>query len=95
MSTLEARVIELAARGYRDLAITTALKPSFPDLTRHRVRVIIGEGSKPQTEIQVATHPPLIDWQLPTGKPPVYQGGASVEEHADAWETVDRRNNTC
>lgn len=75
-------MLELAAQGLRDTAITTALKTDYPDLTRHRVRVIVGEGAQPQNELAV--------FNLPSQQPPVYQGGPSIEEHADAWETVDR-----
>lgn len=32
----------------------------------------------------------LAVFQLPERTPPIYQGGTSLEEHADAWETVDR-----
>ena len=67
MTQLRERVLELASQGKRDTAIVNALKPSHPDLTRHRVRVILGaEGSEP---LQYVGPEPVIrgEWLAETG----------------------------
>lgn len=88
MTQLKEQVQALAAEGKRDTAIVSALKPNFPTLTRHRVRVIL--ATEPSAELAKAEPPLLVSFTLADLTPPIYHGGPSLEERADAWETVDR-----
>lgn len=88
MTQLKEQVQALAAEGKRDTAIVSALKASHPTLTRHRVRVIL--ATEPSAELARPEPPLLVSFTLPDLTPPIYQGGPSLEERADAWETVDR-----
>lgn len=88
MTQLKEQVQSLAAEGKRDTAIVTALKNEHPSLTRHRVRVIL--ATEPSAELAKAEPPLLVSFTLPDLTPPIYHGGPSLEERADAWETVDR-----
>ena len=88
MTQLTEQVLELASQGKRDRAIRNALIDQYPTLTRHRVRVIL--GSEPSAEIINIETPLLVSFTLPDDRPPVYNGGPSLEERADAWENIDR-----
>lgn len=101
MTQLRDRVLELALNnGLRDTAIVTALKDEFPNLTRHRVRVIFGEGAKQELLAPPAAE--MVYFGLPDDLPPIYTlpthtdtgrplaEDEVIERAADHYEVMDR-----